>query len=244
MGRMHLKHCHIKIRKKNRLIFFLSILILILILAIILIKMAGKRIMPDMLEYAEIKTTTFASIVITEAINAEINENFESKNLFLKEEKGSETMDFNPVEVNKLLNSLTTHVNENISLLESGDIEKLSLSEEQLQDYNKEELQKGIVCKIPLSLIFNSTFLANLSPKIPVKLKFVGGVNTDIESDVSSYGINNALVKVNVVVSVDAQIALPFTSKTTTVVTKVPIVLKLIQGDVPQIYYPQLDSSS
>lgn len=241
MGKMRLKRYRLKLSRKNKFIFFCIVLLVILIFAITLIKMASQRIMPDMLEYAKIKTTSFASIVITKSVQDEIDKNFKEENLFLKE-GNTDNINFNPVEVNKLLNSLTTNVNKNISILESGEIEKLNLTEESLKDYNTEELKKGIISRIPLGIIFNSTFLANLSPKIPVKLKFIGGVNTDIETDVSSYGINNALIKVNVKISVDAQVALPFTSETTTVVTKVPLVLKLIQGEVPEMYYPQLDS--
>ncbi len=242
MKKMHLKKCF-SLKKKNKFLFFLITIFLIFFSSIYLIKKAGKKILPEMMEYAQIKTTTFGSIVITKAIEDEMKQNDDIEKLLLTEKNG-DSINFDPIAINRLLNQLNTNVSKNISLLESGEIEKLHLTQDELTDYNMEELKKGIICKIPLSLFFDSFFLANLSPKIPVKLKFIGGVDTDIESNVDSYGINNAIIRVNVKVSVDAQITFPFSSKTTTVETKVPIILKVIQGEVPNIYYPQLDSSS
>ena len=63
-------------------------------------------------------------------------------------------------------------------------------------------LDKGIITYIPFGMVTGSSLLYNLGPKIPVKLSLVGDVVTGFSTDVTEYGINNALIKLMIDVKV------------------------------------------
>ena len=87
-------------------------------------------------------------------------------------------------------------------------------------------------------MLFNNSLLSNLGPKIPVKINLNGDVITDIKTEVQSYGINNALIKVNANIKVYMQVIIPFKTREIVVEANVPIVMKLVEGNVPSYYYP------
>ena len=57
-----------------------------------------------------------------------------------------------------------------------------------------------------------------------------------IDSNVKEYGINNAMIEVKIKVSVTMIINMPFVSKEVNVNTEVPIIMKIIQGTIPEYY--------
>ena len=87
-----------------------------------------------------------------------------------------------------------------------------------------------------------NSFLSNLGPKIPVKINLVGNIISGVETKVTNYGINNAMIEVYVHLQVNIQVILPFLSDTVQVDTLVPIAMKLIQGSVPNYYGGNLSS--
>ena len=64
----------------------------------------------------------------------------------------------------------------------------------------------------------------------------VGSVVSNIKSDITNYGINNALLEVSIEVEVSEQVILPFISKRITISQDIPIAIKIIQGTVPKYY--------
>ena len=78
--------------------------------------------------------------------------------------------------------------------------------------------------------------MSNIGPKIPIKLNLIGDVISNIETKVTNYGINNALLEIGVYVEVSSKINLPFISKTVKVSNVIPISMKVIEGKVPQMY--------
>ncbi len=90
--------------------------------------------------------------------------------------------------------------------------------------------------QIPFGIVFKNNFLAHLGPNIPVKMKLVGSVINHIETNITNYGINNALVEVFVDIKVNLNIILPFVSDNITTNNRIPLALKLIRGNVPEYY--------
>ena len=89
-----------------------------------------------------------------------------------------------------------------------------------------------MVYMVPMGMIFNNVFLYNLGPKIPVKIEYSGNVGLDVKTSVKEYGINSALIEVYVYVEVTQRTILPFTSKDTKLISKIPIVLRVVKGSV------------
>lgn len=238
MKRMNLK----KKRKKVNLIVIVTMLIFVGVW--MAFKIINDKITPVFLDYAAVQATRIATIVISQAINKEVSDSLNVDDLFIisKDDKGKiNSVDFNPMTVNKLLNMTTSNVHEYLDALENGEIDKLNINKNLLTDGLK--LKKGIIFEIPSGLVFNNVLLSNIGPKIPVKLNLIGDIASNIRTVVTNYGINNALIEVVINIKVYEQVILPYTSKQITVETDIPIAIKLLQGETPSYYYNGLNSN-
>ncbi len=153
-------------------------------------------------------------------------------------------VDVNPISVNKLLNQITNYVQEYLEKVEAGNIDSLGVSDTIFSNYDLHKLKQGIIYEIPSGVVFKNSLLSNLGPKIPVRINLVGDVTSDIQTKVSNYGINNVFLEVIVYVEVSMQVLLPFASKTVQANTSIPIVMKIIEGSVPNFYYPSLTNKT
>jgi len=131
-----------------------------------------------------------------------------------------------------------------LKAVEEGNVDLIDLPENSLDNYDINLLKKGIIYEIPLGVVTNSSFLGNLGPKVPVRLSLIGDVVTGISTNVVEYGINNAMLEVNVDVEVTTRINLPFVTDEMTVKNSIPIAMKVIQGKIPNFYYDGFRSDS
>lgn len=191
--------------------------------------------------YAEKKSKTIANSIITQAVNNEILSDIDKNNLFVevKDKNGNIiSTNFDPLVVNKILNKVSSYVELYLEELETGKVEELKLSRKLKKTYGLKNTRKGIVYDIPSGVVFNNALLSNLGPKVPVKINLNGDVITNINTEVKDYGINNALIKVNINVKVYMQVIIPFNTKEIVVNSDIPIVMRIIKGEVPNYYYP------
>lgn len=230
------KKVNIKMKKKNFLIFIIIGLILGVIFSFLYI---NKKVTPLFLSLAKSETEKLATLIINDAVGKQVADDLKTDNLFEinKDNNGIITsIDFNSNIVNKFLTTITTSVELNLKYLEEGRIDLLNLPDSILVSYDKDDLEKGIIYRIPSGAIFNNTILSNLGPKIPVKLNLIGSITSNIKTKTTNYGINNALIEVYVNLSVTLEVILPYTKQKTTVKTDIPIALKMVQGIVPEYY--------
>lgn len=101
--------------------------------------------------------------------------------------------------------------------------------------YNKFE-NNNIVLKIPFGSIFKNPMISSMGPMIPVKIKLIGNVNSDIKIDIKEYGINSSVVIVKNVVVINERIILPMIYKDIKVKSDFPISYKIINGSIPDYY--------
>jgi hypothetical protein len=57
-----------------------------------------------------------------------------------------------------------------------------------------------------------------------------------VTKEIETFGINSALIEVDIHGSLDIHVVIPFASKTSTVSTNIPIVMHVIPGEVPEFY--------
>lgn len=245
-----------KIKLKKRINLFgknkkLKILILIFIFLffsiIFSLNFINMKVNPVLLDYAELESRKIASIVINNAVSKNVTENIDIDELFLitRDSNGEiKTIDFNPITVNKILTQTTNSVQVNLKYIEQGKVELLDLSTSELIDYDLDKLKQGIIYEIPSGVIFSNSFLSNIGPTIPVKFSLVGDIVSYINTKVTDYGINNALIEVNIVLELSEQVILPFVSNKIEINTSIPVALKLIQGGVPNYYLSGIDKNS
>ncbi len=220
------------------------VLFLLLFLIVISFSLLQKRASPVLMAYASQKAEKLATFLMNDAISKQVVEELTLDNLFIltKDDSGKiVSIDFNSIIVNKILSTTTNAVVISLKYVEEGKMEKLELSDAISLEY-KDQSEKGVFYKIPLGIAFKNPFLAGLGPKIPVLLNLVGSVSSSVETEVTNFGINNAMIEVYIHVITHLQVLLPFVSKNIEVDTLVPIAMKLLQGNVPEYYAGSLDS--
>ena len=219
---MHLK------RKRKKINFLILIPILLLILFLFMI-LKYRDIKPMIISFSEMEANKLATLVINTAIK---EENITSKNNLY--EVKNNVINYNTKEINEILTSLTSRIQKYFNAIEVGNID--DIGEDILEKYDYKNLKKGVVLYIPMGYLTGSSFLANSGPKIPLKIKLIGDVRTDIKETLSDYGLNNALLKICVYVEVVTRSIIPFISSMQTTKVEYPIVLKIIEGEVPEYY--------
>ena len=205
-----MKRMHIK--RKHRINILMFIVILIVGTLFISFQYLNKKSKTIFMDYSIIETKKIISKVIVDSID--IN-NINTNDLFIilkNKDDTIESIDINSKYINYILNNTTNVLDKNL---------------------NKLENDKSIFM-LPL---FNNTVISNIFPKIPVRINIIGNTLCLIDTKIESYGINNALFKIDLNVKLDIRILLPFVSKITTVETNIPIVIKLIEGKIPSYYF-------
>lgn len=214
---------------------------MIIITLFVVFNFIGKKLTPIIMNYAEKQAKKIAVLVIGNAIDNELGEKFKSDNLFITD--GKET-NYNTYEINNILKEVSINVKEYLRKLEKGELGDIGLSDNENINVNSEKLKSGIIYQVPSGIIFNNGLLANLGPKIPVKLSLIGDITTDIVTDIKEYGINNAVIELGVKIIAEEQVILPFDTKQIQVETVVPISIKIINGTVPGYYFNPYTLSS
>lgn len=238
----------IKKRQKGKIINKIILLLIFLGLFIFLtFRFINAKVTPILLPYAESSVKKLTNLVINKAISKQVAEDLNIEDLFIITKDGSDqikTIDFNPILVNKTLTIITNNIQLNLKYLEEGNIDLLELPDNIDIDYDENKISKGIIYEIPSGVIFKNALLSNIGPKIPVKLSIIGDIVSTVNTKVTNYGINNAMIEVGIIVEVEEMVILPLTTKKIKVETSIPVAIKLIQGTVPNYYFNGIDKNS
>lgn len=227
-----------KRKKCNKLLVCIVILICLILVCYSFINYYSNKALPIMMTYAEAETKKLIILVINKAVTKQIN-NVDINNIFdVTYNKDGEVIlvDFNSKRTSIALSTITSLVEFNLRAIEEGKIDMLELPDNTLDSYNTDLLEKGIIVEVPLGVINGSVLLANLGPKVPVKLSLIGDVSSGFSTEVTEYGINNALIKLYIDVDVNARIIMPFVSDEISISSNIPIAMKVIQGKIPEYY--------
>jgi len=237
-----IKKSGIKFSNKNKILLILIILIFSLLLTF---RFINKKIYPTLISYATSEIKKISSILINNAITKEFSDiNVDDLFITTKDSNGQiKSMDFNPIIVNKALSSLTISIQNDLKELEKGNLKKLNMSNYLSNNYKTEKLKDGIIFEIPTGMAFNNALLANLGPKIPVRINLIGNILSNVNTNLTNYGINSALVEVVIHIEVELEVLIPFSSGQIIVTSDVPVAMKLVQGNVPN-YYVNGDKNS
>lgn len=233
-----MKKIRLKSKKSIKVSTKIAILIVALFLAIILfLSYAGRNILPVIMKQAKIDSKKMAIAIIKNSVNDEVLGVLEEDDMFhvIQNNSGEiQSIDFNPVIINRVLNKTTSIVSENLKKIEIGKIDDITFINN--DDYDIKKLKNGVISEVPLGIITNNVLLSNLGPKIPVKINLIGNVVSSIETSVSNYGLNSAMIKIYAKVEVTEEVIIPFTTESVQVVNKIPLAIKIVQGQVPEYY--------
>lgn len=232
-----------KLRKKytlKRLKLSEKIVITITLLVIgvfISFKYISNEVTPVLMRYAEVEARKFINIIINKSINESNIDDLDNLIVVKYNNDTISTVDFNVNIVNNMLALIGDKIDENMKKLEDGTLSGIP-------GYSDADLKDGIIYRLPSGLFFKDNIISNIGPKIPVKIDMRGSITTNIDTKLTNYGINNALVEISINITLEEQILLPYTVKTITVENSIPVVLKIIEGTVPKYYSNGINGSS
>lgn len=242
--RMLLKN---KKKKKSKVINTIIVIFIFLVLfVIIFINYYSNKSRDVLMAYAEAETRKLTILVINKAITKQMSDSW-ADDIFdiVYNDKGEIVLiDFNSKNSSKILSTMTSLIELNLRAIEEGKIDMLELPLNSLDAYDMDLLDKGIITYIPFGMITGSSLLYNHGPKIPVKLSLVGDVVTGFSTEVTEYGINNALIKLMIDVKVDTRVILPIISEEINIDASIPIAMKVVQGKIPDYYMNGFSSRS
>lgn len=224
MNKMKLKNAkkHFKIKK-------ITIIFIILLFLLFIFMKISNNAATFFLSYAEQELEKLITTIINTSIKQETFDSIDTSSLFIISKNNNdeiEMVDYNSNMVNEFLNRITDEIQINILKLEKGDF----ILNNELTSNSKATFY------IPLGIIFNNALLNNIGPKIPVKMKTIGALSTNINVSIKEYGINNALIEMTVFIEIKEKIILPLISKEMTITNEVPVSYKIINGKIPQYY--------
>ena len=235
------------IKKKNKKIKIIIIIISILILFCYFFVKVNQKLKPFLLDYAEIEIKKLSTIIINRAVSKQMVEDANAEGLVTteKDEHGNiQTIDFNPVVVNKFLSTMVGSVYLNLKQIEEGNIDFLELPDDILMAYDEKNLKKGIICEVPIGLLLDYPIFINLLPKVPIKYHLIGEISGNIHTSITNYGINNALLEVSIHIKVTMMSLLPLMTDKFDIETDIPLIIRLTQGNVPSYYFGNMQRES
>lgn len=218
--------------KNIKLYIFIIIIIVCFFISVYLINVIGKKVFPIFMDYAVSEITNVSTYLINKSINNHLSDFNSVDDLVIitkDNDNDIQMVDFNSKVVNNILTSTTEYILNDLKMIENGKYEIF-------ENVDVRKYSGGVIYEMPLGVIFDNLLFANLGPKIPIRLNLVGDVLSNINTEIKEYGINNALIKISINVTIKEKIIIPFISETISVSSEIPISVKIIQGNIP-IYY-------
>lgn len=226
--------------RKMGIVFFFCILI-----SFFCVSFLGNRVNPILFNYLNLEVERVTSNVIDVSVNDVLSNELVDDlfNVSKNSNNEIEMIDYNTKEVNSLLKKINENIYSKLLKLEEGEVDDFSLSSSLLGN-NYKKVKTGLVCEIPMGSLTGNGFLSNLGPIVPIKMSFLGHVNSSLKTKVTNYGINNLYLEIYVHVEVKERISFPRSSKDVTIKIDAPLSIKIISGVVPEYYGGIIDKYS
>ncbi len=226
----------LKIKPLNYLII---IILLVFSVSFLMIHRFNQKIRPKMIKVIENKINKLSNDIIMDSFNSQLLNNHDINNI-LKITKNKEdeiiAVDFDLEKAYQISLNLTKNIKKSLK-----ELPDTKLSDEY---FLKSQGNNGYIILLPVGLASNNNYLANLGPKIPVKVTFIGNLVTGLKTKVKDYGINSALIEVYINISLSEEILIPYVSKKINNSTQILLSSQMIEGVVPDIYNGLLENSS
>ena len=210
----------------------LLILFLVFFFAFSLVKVYSDKVSPKVIEIANMRIKRFTESFLSNNIGYDIlNDEVIDNILVINKNSDGEILyvDYNLDQAYKTLEVITTELNNLLVKLENGVIKNNTDNSIVGSDY-------GLILSLPMFISSDSVILANLGPKIYFKVHFVGSLLTNIKSQITDYGMNNALVELYATIKITEELVAPVTSSSQVIEYDVLIASKVINGRVPEFY--------
>lgn len=194
------------------------VIFFIIVFTIIILYFYDKKISVRLIEYAKIESKKIGIDIVSKGVSDEVIKVLDNKDIFSIEKDNNGNIE--------LINYNTKVVNEILSISASTVYNNFKKHEED---------NDGIISYIPMGITTNNLFLENLGPRVPVKLYLDGNVVTSLKTNVKPYGLNSALVEINIKIEVILKVLVPLRTDQIKVVNEVPVSIKIVEGNVSSL---------
>ncbi len=106
------------------------------------------------------------------------------------------------------------------------------------------DIKDDLVIYYPVLLSSNNIFFNNLGPKVPVKIKFLSSLLTNINTKVTSYGLNNVLLEIYINITINDDIVIPYYKDKISKDYNVLLSSKVVMGTLPNYLGTSIENSS
>ena len=214
---------------KKRIMLFL---INVIVCCAFLIQYLNKGLMPIFLEYGEYQCMNVLTRIVNLSIEETVTDQLKTKTVVQKEDDG---VDFNMEILNSIRCNVLNRIYQLLYFLDKGILDK-EIIKKINPNVNKEQIKRGVIYEIPMARAFDNALIGNLGINIPVKYRLVGEIQGEFVSSVKEYGINNALLEISLKITAQTKVLVPMISKDKKIEVSVPMVVKMLQGDIPDYY--------
>ena len=226
-------------KKKHPLLTFSLYLTAITITcAIIFIYYFSNKVGPGLIKCAEDEVNSLMSLVMNNSIEKYIKET-NTLNLITIERTNNNTIEriqYNTKILNQTRTKILDILEQDLDYMTKGYLEETGLNLNKLSDEYYQKTKDGILYTVSIGSSTGNPFFANIGPKIPLNLKSLGNASADITTNITEYGMNNALIEISINLEATIIIQMPFLSKEVTINNKIPLTMELIQGSIPGYY--------
>lgn len=94
----------------------------------------------------------------------------------------------------------------------------------------------GVIASIPLGALSQNPFLASVGPKIKLRYETISAITCSVEKDIQSYGVNHIMISLKLVIKIKMMVLLPFYNDEFNKDYDYPLVMEVIEGEVPNWY--------
>lgn len=106
------------------------------------------------------------------------------------------------------------------------------------------DIKDDLVIYYPVLLSSNNIFLNNLGPKVPVRIKFLSSLLTNINTKVTSYGLNNVLLEIYLNITISDDIVIPYYKDKISKDYNILLSSKVVMGTLPNYLGTSIENSS
>ncbi len=191
----------------------------------------NKKISPKILNIASTKIEEITNLYIKNNIVPEYVDLDKLINLNKNKKDEILYIDINTTYANEIMVNVVKKIQQNIF-------------EFNINDSIIKKHQNNTYIKVPLLLADDGVLINNLGPKIPIKINFYEHAFGNIEVELEDYGINNAILKIFLEVTLEQKIYIPYKEEKLNKTFRLLIGSKVITGTVPSIYGGTLNKIS
>lgn len=207
-------------------------IVIIIVSLLVLLLIVSFQMQPVIEKMAVKKMDQFVQLVIN---HVSFTEEIDDQQLFTDTDH---TIEFNMVYINKICSQYVSDLENVLQLIQEGKYKKKNQSI--YNQYLKEiSDNQGIIASIPIGGLTGNVFLENIGPRLHVRYQTQSLVSSNISKTVKSYGINHVLVTIDLTVLIELQILIPFRASNYKKSFQIPLVFKILEGEVPSWYQGQ-----